>query len=1528
MAIFSYSSGSTLPKILEYADQQISQYSNEVVSVFGLRNQNLFRISSSSEQLFERFSYTYNEFSDRSLEVFDFGGLLDEVTEVENFGSITSTATEFEVYGSITQTSTFATGTIGKIISSTKYSITRADEIQGVTFLFQGKSNVYINKSHIGYGIVSDINGILVENNTESYVGTGRAFGFGSKAERVVSSYNNSSVVSFESIDYNLILSPEDSSEDYGSILDEPNLTSERDDYGFVTGRGLRPYGLTKLISTTIEKNTEDYVGTGSLFAFDTVKVFVLPIHIGRGTLKIRGEYSNLKNTESYVGTGSLFTFSSTTEAFSPKPSISGLFNINGIAIEKNTENYVGTGVAFGIGNTLESITEPYIGSGNINVLGGYSNLKNTESYVGTGRAFGFGSKAESTVVSYNESSTVDFESIDYNLILSPEDSSEDYGSILDEPNLTSERDDYGFVTGRGLRPYGLSKFSGHLVEKNTENYVGSGELFGFGNVKVFVLPKHIGSGSISITGAVSDLRNTESYVGTGSLFTFSSTTEAVGSKPPVSGLFKFSGHLIEKNTENYVGTGILFEFGQIEVASVSPYVGSGSISISGAYSNLKNTESYVGTGRAFGFGSKAESTSVSYNESSVVEFEGIDYGLINDVENSIEDYGSIIDEPNLTSERDDYGLITGRGLRPYGLSRFSGHLVEKNAESYVGSGILFEFGQLQIASASPYVGSGTIKIKGAVSDLKNTESYVGTGSLFTFSSKTEAVGSKPPSSGLFKFFGHLIEKNTEHYTGTGILFEFGQIEVASVSPYVGSGSIKIKGSASDLRNTESYVGTGRAFGFGSKAESTSVSYNESSVVDYDGLDYGYVGSLEESTEDYGSILDEPNLTSERDDYGFIIGRGLRPYGLSRFSGTAEPIIITLSYVGTGSLFTFSSTTEAFGPKPPSSGLFRISGAATQSITPTTEIGSGSLFTFSSTTEAVGSKPPVSGLFKFSGHLIEKNTEHYTGTGSLFGFSSTTEAFGPKPPVSGLFRISGAATQSITPTTEIGSGTVIVRQASQILDAENKGRLVAAFESTGITEIARPQAIKLSGRVGIYFQFREEGSGTLKVRGRAIIRLKPIHIGGGSYFIRGSAAESVTPATEIGSGSVFTFISSSESKGSNPPENTVLFKFRGSSTQKNTESYVGFGIERINVESLILIRPVYPGSGSISITSVSNDSISYRFTGSGNLFGFGSASEYLSSSYEFEKLVIRIRGSAQETSSESYIGSGSIFTFSSTTTSKGANPPENTVLFKFLGSSFARTQPVYAGEGQIKVSEGVGRPDKNNKTFIVSAEESASVKTTEKPVLSKVFGNAGVSKPSVYKGKGRLFGFGGASETTTFSPDDTKVLFKISGTAKEENTESYRGSGIIFSNIRSSSSETYVAKGQTNLFRITGSGTESFSNGNYNGSGQIVTSVQSRTIVSFRPKVISKLFEFTGNAQERNTEAFNGSGTIGLLISSGRSVFYDYTVSQKALRIFGTTFESFGKSNYNGKVNAIFAGVSQNRENKYVPPKKSRVIII
>ena len=1569
MAVYSYKTGTISPQLISFQTTEIGNFSSS--ALFDVVSQNnLFSLNSKTSFSQQRFSFSYNEFSTLYTLSEDYGLLFDGIavisdyanstiqeyanveienllspgSSIEDYGSIMNTPTEFESFGSVVDNNTPANGIVGNIESATKYSFVRAAEIQGTVFLFQGKSNYYINSSHIGYGSLLYSNGISSEKNTESYVGEGRSFGFGSKAERVVASYNNSSVVSYESANYGSItggvatigdyvntpistysnveigsiLSPESSTEDYGSVLDNPNLYTEREDYGLITGRGLRPFGLTSFYSSVVEKNTEDYVGSGYLFNFGTAKIFVLPIHYGKGTIKIRGAYSDLKNTESYVGTGRAFGFGSKAERtvvsynessvvdyvgtdygsitggvatigdyanipistysnveigsiLSPESSTEdygsiiddpnlyteredyglitgsglrpfGLTSFHSSVIEKNTEDYVGSGSLFNFGTAKIFVLPIHYGRGVLKIRGAYSDLKNTESYVGSGSLFGFGSKAERTVVSYNESSVVDYEGLDYGSItggvatigdysnetiityssveigsiLSPESSTEDYGSVLDNPNLYTEREDYGLITGSGLRPFGLTRFSSANIEKNTENYVGSGKLFDFGTAEIFVLPSHVGRGVLKIRGAYSDLKNTESYVGTGRAFGFSSTTEAFGSKPPVSGLFRISGSLVEKNTEDYVGSGSLFNFGGIDSSLLFAYNGRGVLKIRGAYSDLKNTESYVGTGRAFGFGSKAERTTASYNLSSVVEFEGLDYGSItggvatigdyantpistyastpiNELlspESSTEDYGSVLDNPNLYTEREDYGLITGSGLRPFGLTRFSSANIEKN-----------------------------------------TENYVGSGSLFIFVSKSETNTYSPTSIGLFKFSGSVVDKNTE-----------------------------------------SYVGTGRAFGFGSKAERTTASYNESSVVDYVGTDYGSItggvatigdyantpistysnveiGSIlspESSTEDYGLIVDNELYGQETQDYGLITGRGLRPFGLTRFSGTR----------------------------------------------------------------------------------IEKNTESYFGSGSLFGFSSTTEVFGPKPPVSGLFRISGAATQSITPTTEIGSGTVIVRQASQILDAENKTRLVAAFESTGINEVGKPEAIKLSGEVGIYFQYFEDGSGTFKVRGRAVIRLKPIHIGGGSYFIRGAAAESTAPATEIGSGSLFTFVSKSESFGANPPENTALFKFTGSSISKNTESYVGIGLERINVESLILIRPRYPGSGSISVTSTYTENRRYVYTGLGNLFGFGSGTEYLTNAYKLDTFVIKIRGSAEESNTERFIGSGSIFSFESAVESKGSNPPENIALFKFGGSGSARTQPIYLGEGKLKFSEGSGRPDQNNKTFIISSDESSSIRTAEKPVRIKVSGSAITAKPSVYKGKGSLFGFSSASETAAFSPDDTRELFKISGSAIEKNTESFVGSGSVFSFVGTSYSSSKNTRGETNLFKINGSANESFGEGLYTGSGRLVTDLRSSTTVSFTPKITTTLFNFIGSSRERNTEAFSGSGSIGIFTNTAKSVFYNYKVSQKAFRIFGNTFESFARSNYYGFVSANIEGFSEDRKINYIPPKRVRIFII
>jgi len=107
-------------------------------------------------------------------------------------------------------------------------------------------------------------------------------------------------------------------------------------------------------------------------------------------------------------------------------------------------------------------------------------------------------------------------------------------------------------------------------------------------------------------------------------------------------------------------------------------------------------------------------------------------------------------------------------------------------------------------------------------------------------------------------------------------------------------------------------------------------------------------------------------------------------------------------------------------------------------------------------------------------------------------------------------------------------------------------------------------------------------------------------------------------------------------------------------------------------------------------------------------------------------------------------------------------------------------------------------------------------------------------------------------------------------------------------------------------------------------SSTFVGSAESRT---FSPDT-KVLFEFTGSSSNSSTKDYNGSGTIFSFIGTAHAVAYDYAITQKAFRIFGATFESFGKSNYFGECQAQFVGASTDNKVNFESPKPIQIIMI
>jgi hypothetical protein len=782
--------------------------------------------------------------------------------------------------------------------------------------------------------------------------------------------------------------------------------------------------------------------------------------------------------------------------------------------------------------------------------------------------------------------------------------------------------------------------------------------------------------------------------------------------------------------------------------------------------------------------------------------------------------------------------------------------------------------------------------------------------------------------------------------------------------------------------------------------------YNESSATYVIDDDFGSITSSVDVDEDYGFITDDNILGQNYITYGSIsINETLVPYGtidigdndfaelklvkvgigdvtftvlgeafifttpiekgsgFIRINGTSGDPRFTLAHVGTGSLFSFSSTTEAVGSNPPEfTQLFRISGQVIE-ISSKSYVGSGSLFTFVSATEASSSVEQAQGLFKIVGSAVLSASLSHVGSGSLFAFTGSSESTTADPPdttllvrfagtadyqffknntqttegslilrgisesvfahafdATGIINVEGTKAESITPAPHIGSGTLFAITGSSEATTANPPEETALFRFSGQSTERSTDS--------------EVGSGTLRVGesgAYTIFRLG--HIGSVKIDIEGTAAESITPAPHIGSGSLFAITGSSEAVTVDLPESTILFKVGGSAIEKNTESYVGSVDLDINGSATTLFGLGHIGSGSLFTFVSATESIAvnppeetalFRITGSaiekntesyrgsGSLFTFVSSTES-SSSVEQSSGLFKISGRARDIFVINNIGSGSLFTFVSATESIAVNPPEDTILFRISGSAIEKNTESYRGAGSLfgfsSTTEAVGsNPPESTAVFRFTGTATESI------------------TPAPHVGKGSLFTFGSATETTAVSPE-TAGVFVFAGTAGQKRTKAFVGSGSLFGFSSTTESSAVTPPTFAPLFRVAGFSAESFVPAPHIGSGTLLTFSSATETRSVSPKA-SVLFEFIGNVTETSTRSQVGSGSLFAITGSYEAIEVIPKISGVLFTLFGSLRESYTPAPEIGNGLMNLEGLSANRKIIFVPAKPTRIIII
>lgn len=1032
----------------------------------------------------------------------------------------------------------------------------------------------------------------------------------------------------------------------------------------------------------------------------------------------------------------------------------------------------------------------------------------------------------------------------------------------------------------------------------------------------------------------------------------------------------------------------------------------------------------YNGNGRALSFGSEKGSVTYSYSSLSSLYLITEDYGLIFDIELSSNDYGSITE---LHTSTENYNYIqepnpafgTIRSIVSSTLTRFS--LLSVGGMQFALQGGSYE------SFGSPFIGYGLTKQIGGLAESSSPSTYVGRGSLFGFSGAAERVSFSYNESSValltnesygfissthdasedyglitdspitidFENYGSIsildspfgdikltgdAARTTRfrlRYFGSGTLFAFtGAAEATTSAPKIASGLFRISGAATESITPTTEIGSGTLFSFITKEERRTYSYNSSSVTFAINLDYGFISAAPQSLEDYGDLLSTPVLY---DDYSTLSTTIRKPYGFLSFSGAATNLQFTLLYAGRGGLFALTGAAESISFVPQTTGLFKFVSGTTESFGVGLYTGSGSLFTFIKKEESRVFRYIGSTETTITGSLVERNTEAYNGSGRLFTYTGSANVVGYNPPTTGLFKFLATGATDRFVGSYVSSGVIPINldPGSAVYDPNEKIRVASALESTTIKPLIPPSGFRVQGEVGrIFFQYGEVGQGRFTIAGEAIVKTNPIHFGSGFVNVRGSSPEAAVPAPHIGSGSLFGFIGGAEATVPAPEIGSGLFKFFGNATDiKETNVEVGSGIlGRINVESNIIIRFVYPTTGQLSLDGTADQSKLNSYDGSGEFSTLGSADIYFANKFFSNGDSIRIRTTdTPQSSTKTFNGSGALFGFVSAVESIGANPPVKTTAFRVTGSAIVANTEVFSGSGTVSgrqataiggkildltpatiaeyadevISDYASLPviairstilDINPKLRIVGAFESSSASPPSKDRAIKIGGflEKQVYSP-IYVGSGSLFSFDSLEESASFVPAGTTVLFEFNGNVSEKSSNTVIGSGGLFGFDSgtnsvlvdySSTSETTKDKfPQKTLIKIGGSLAEAFVPATHIGSGTLSTFTGASESRVFST-VQNVLFEFTGSSDSAIRSNYLGSGRIFAFTGDSRSYLYNYDLTQKAFTIFGSTFESFGKSNYFGQCEAQFIGKSTDEKVNYDPPKPIILYVI
>lgn len=1107
------------------------------------------------------------------------------------------------------------------------------------------------------------------------------------------------------------------------------------------------------------------------------------------------------------------------------------VFDFQGVAVDRTTSSWLGRGVLPPVeAEALDAVVA--IPPTSIFHLSTKGSAKTEVIFNKQDRILGFvGEASESRSYLFDQDDAIDFESDDFGFLNETVLRSEDYGLVTglqDVPSWDfSNIEDRGFLSPETTtKVHGRMPFGGGATESfvkgNYDGSVGNKQPRLVGTAIDYTIPKHFGDGWINIDGSprVQIRMHYKADGGWdfypnrfrgGSLFGFADAADATAVLNEGSGkLFTVKSTTTFKAVRSEVG------------------VSEKDILVQGGadYEVIFNQ-----VDRVFSFNNEEiNRRAFAYNLSSVVNVESIDYGYITDTITVAEDYGDVsYDEIYYPWQKEDFGTLAPTTTRlPFGLGRLHSSTETPRVRNFIGNqehAHLRVLGTGKVYVLPKFTSKGDlVKLRGDTT-FSRARDWVGTGNLPTVSGTAEAVAFVPAKDdrALFNFEGELVEKfGKGNYDGVGTLFGFDSTSVSIIIGVEVSGLFSVHGEVVE-KSIFSEVGSGSLGHFDGGAERVTFHYNQFSDFGVcDGDDYGFV------SESVYNVEESPALSGYLNDPISSLANEV----VSEFGRV--PNQIDYGYVNQY----YQYNHEDYGTLFPDECL-----------------------------------EPQGLQLDFVGNAPESRSfGNYTGSGSIGGISGAAEAIGISPETISLFAFGGSSTESTTPATEIGSGSLF----SYVTFTEN----VAFVPAKADPLFAIDGGLRVSGvneqESELKFTAAWAASGSLFGFVGSGEATGNEHTGSGSIFVRDSGVriepESFTPWIPAGRGSIFSFVSFTEAAAFVPAKKKALFGFSGAAT----DVQFSFAYETIQTTHLlvrgtpkIFVLPKHTGAGSFFVRSSGVRIEPESFTpfipeGSGKLFGgIGGAAEAVGANppddftlftftgqvdtplltFSEQKFVqarflpdeafttfqlrvtetglqpVEVHGELDESFTPApEVATGSLFGFSSTTEASVFNPIDKTTLFSFEGN---------AAESETNAEVGSGS------FFSFQSATEVTAVAEEKQALFSFAGNLRESvAPAPHVTTGGLFGFSSTTEAKVFDLPERTTLFSVTGTAiesasvaevvsatqeingelVERATFAHAGTGSIFGFSSTTEARVIVPRGLRNLFTVTGNSPESETN--------------------------------------------------------------------------------------------------------------------